>query len=37
MECHIMAVNGAYKKLIHCCAKRLLAIKEPTKMNLINF
>ena len=31
-----MAVNGASKKLIRCCAKRLLAIKELTKMNVIN-
>ena len=28
MECHLMAMNGAYKKLIHYCPNRLLAIKQ---------
>ena len=37
MECHIMAMNGAYKKLIqsHYCANRLLAIKRLKKLNII--
>ena len=30
-----MAMNGAYKKLIYYCANRLLAIKQPKKINLI--
>ena len=33
---HIMAMNGAYKKLIHYCPNRLLAIKQlGKKMNVI--
>ena len=38
MKCHIMTMNGAYKKLIHYCANKLLQCSNQAtekKMNLI--